>query len=207
MRDSGLLRLAAIFALAVLATTTQLSAQSILGITAQGTAALPNVEVANNGSIQFQNNASFPVSITFTTSSGAVCSDIVSLGAGQNSNSQTPQQLNMTVNYTITNLSNGQVRGPYGLEVGTGPITINVSSGLPDLDTVSIPVGGEIQFNSDASYVLTCSPANLIRPNLTSLNPGLNPVQTSNQSVNCTIASPSNGRAHNPNHQVSMMVS
>src|SRR5579864_3001042 len=118
MRDSRLLCLEAILALATLATTTQLSAQTVLGITAQGTAALPNVEIANNGSVQFQNNASFPVSITFTTSSGAVFSDIANLGAGQNSSSQTPQQLNMTVNYTITNLSNGQVRGPYGLEAG-----------------------------------------------------------------------------------------
>ena len=114
----------------------------------------------------------------------------------------------MTVNYTITNLSNGQVRGPYGLEVGTGPITINVANGLTDLDTISIPAGGQLQFNSDDYYGLSCTPANLVSPYLTSLNPGANPVQTlSSQSLGCTITSAINGRTHNANHHISLIVS
>jgi len=72
LRNLRLLHLAAILAVASLATTIQLFAQTVLGVTARGTAALPNGEIANSGSIQFKNNASFPSSIKFTTSSGDV---------------------------------------------------------------------------------------------------------------------------------------
>jgi hypothetical protein len=135
-----------------------------------------------------------------------VFSSVTNIAAGRNRGTLTPQQLNVTVNYSITNLNNGQVRGPYGIEVGTGPITINITNGVPDLDTVSIPTPGQVQFNSDASYSFACSPANLISPDLSSLNPGLNPVQTlSSQSVTCTIGTAAdNGRNHNQNHQVNV---
>ncbi len=75
--------------------------------------------------------------------------------------------------------------------MGSGPIRINISNGLPDLDTVSIPVGGQIQFNSDTTYGLTWVPENVLSPVLTSLQPGLNPVQTSpfGQPVSYTITS------------------
>jgi len=206
LSNSRLLSVAAIFSLIASPATVRLSAQTILGVTAQGTAAQPNVEIDNTQSIQFQNDASFPISITFTTSGGIVFSSVTNIAAGQKGGTLTPQQLNVTVNYSITNLNNGQVRGPYGIEVGTGPIAINITNGVPDLDTVSIPTPGQIQFNSDASYSFACSPANLISPDLSSLNPGLNPVQTlSSQSVTCTIGTAAdNGRNHNQNHQVNV---
>lgn len=104
------------------------------------------------------------MSIIFTTSSGGVSSNVANLAPGRASSVQNPQQLNVTVNYTLTNLNNGQIRGPYGIEVGSGPIRINVSNGLPDLDTVSIPVGGQVQFNSDATYGISWVPENVLSP-------------------------------------------
>lgn len=197
----------AILALASLVTTIRLSAQTVLGVTPQGTAAVPNVEIGNSGNIQFQNNSSFAISVRFTTSSGAVFSNIGNLAAGQTSSSQAPQQLNVTVNYVIINLSNGHVQGPYGLEVGSGPLAINIANGLTDLDIVSVPAGGQIQFNSDDYYGLACTPANEISPELTSLVPGSNPVRTlSAESVGCTFSSAANGRNHNVNHHMSMIV-
>ena len=144
MSNSRLLSAVAILSLVASTPTVRLSAQTILGVSAQGTAVQANVEIDNTQSIQFQNEASFPVSITFTTSGGAVFSSVTNIAAGQNSGTLTPQQLNVTVNYSITNLNNGQVRGPYGIEVGTGPIAINITNGVPDLDTVSIPTPGEV---------------------------------------------------------------
>lgn len=206
MRNSKLLCLATLV-LVSLATAIQLSAQTVLEVTAQGTAAVPNLEIGNSGNIQFQNNASFPISVSFTTSSGPVFSNIANLAAGHNSSLQAPQQLNVTVNYTIINMSNGHVQGPYGLEVGSGPISINVADGLTDLDIVSIPAGGQVQFNSDDYYGLSCTPANLISPELTSLAPGSNPVRTlTTQSVGCTFSSAANGRNHNVNHHTSVIV-
>lgn len=120
MSNSRLLSVAATLSLVVSPATVRLFAQTILGVSAQGTAVQANVEIDNTQSIQFQNEASFPVSITFTTSGGTVFSSVPNIAAGQNSRTLTPQQLIVTVNYSITNLNNGQVRGPYGIEVGTG---------------------------------------------------------------------------------------
>ncbi len=97
MKVKRLSCLSALAVLSALMATAQLSSQTSLGITAQGTASQGNVEIANTGSVRFQNNASFPVSITFTTSSGAVLSNIATIAAGAESDSQAPQQLNVTV--------------------------------------------------------------------------------------------------------------
>lgn len=154
-----------------------LSAQTVISVTAQGTAEARDTAIANGGGIEFQNNAAFSIAVTFTTSAGTEFGNIASVGAGQTGGFETAKNTNTTVNYMITNLNNGQIRGPYSIEVGTGPIQINISNGWPDLDTIDLPVGAEIQFNSDASYSLTCSSGSL-SPNLTSLQAGLNQVQT-----------------------------
>jgi hypothetical protein len=195
VRKLGLLAMLTLSAFAV-----SLSAQTVLNISAQGTAETRDVQISNGGGIEFQNNAAFSVAITFTKSGGTEFGNIASIGAGDLSSFQTGSTDNTTVNYSITNLSNGQIRGPYSIEVGTGPIQINISGGWPDLDTISLPTGEEIQFNADAAYTLSCDTGSF-SPNLTSLVEGLNTVQTlETEFSSCTIGTdadvPGNGKVH-----------
>jgi hypothetical protein len=148
----------------------------LLNITVQGGATQPDLKISNYDSIEFQNNAPFPVSITFTTTSGSVFNNIASIPAsGGRSTSQQAQKSNVIVNYTITNLNNpSQVQGPYGIEVGTGPMQINIQGGQPNPKTISIPSGGQIQFDNldSVSYSVSFNPLNSF-PNGTIL-PGMN---------------------------------
>src|ERR1700730_19277296 len=79
----------------------------LLNITVQGGATQPDEKIANGDWIEFQNNAPFPVSITFTTTNGTVFNNISSIpGSGGRSTPQQAQKSNVTVNYIITNLNN-----------------------------------------------------------------------------------------------------
>jgi hypothetical protein len=163
-----------------------------LGITLQGTASQPDVPIGNGDSIEFLNSARFPVKITFTTSSGKVFNDIPSIAAnGGRSTPQSAQQSNVTVNYTITDTNTGAPQGPYAVEVGTGPLRINIAAANPTpqtMSTVSIPLGGEIQFDCDASYTISWNPANVVSPNVDPLLQGLNQVQTAQTGNQVTVA-------------------
>jgi hypothetical protein len=154
----------------------------LLNITLQGGASQADNKIANYDSIEFQNNAPFPVAITFTTTSGTVFNNIASIPAsGGRSTPQQAQKSNVTVNYTITNLNNPiQVQGPYGIEVGTGPMQINIQGGQPNPKTISIPSGGQIQFDNldNVAYNVSWNPANSFNPNVYPVQPGMNPVQT-----------------------------
>ncbi len=152
----------------------------LLNITLQGGASQADNKIANYDSIEFQNNAPFPVAITFTTTSGTVFNNIASIPAsGGRSTAQQAQKSNVTVNYTITNLNNPiQVQGPYGIAVGTGPMQINIQGGQANPTTISIPGGGEIQFDNldSVTYNVFWTPTNSF-PN-GSILPGMNAVQT-----------------------------
>jgi hypothetical protein len=152
----------------------------LLNITVQGGATQPDLKISNYDSIEFQNNAPFPVAITFTATSGTVFNNIASIPAsGGRSTPQQTQKSNVTVNYAITNLNNAnQVQGPYGIEVGTGPMQINIQGGQPNPRTISIPSGGQIQFDNldSVAYNVSWNPVNSF-PNGT-VQPGMNPAQT-----------------------------
>src|ERR1700716_2588696 len=168
----------------------------LLNITVQGGATQPDLKISNYDSIEFQNNAPFPVSITFTATSGPVFNNITSITAsGGRSTPQQAQKSNVTVNYTITNLNNSnQVQGPYGIEVGTGPMQINIQGGQPNPKTISIPSGGQIQFDNldSVAYSVSWTPANSFPNSL--VQPGMNPIQTGpsgNQAQTLTYSFPS----------------
>jgi len=167
----------------------------LLNITIQGGASQPDDKIANYDAIEFQNNAPFQVAITFTTTSGTVFNNIASIPAsGGRSTPQQAQKSNVTVNYTITDLNNNQSQGPYGIEVGTGPMQINIQGGQPNPKTISIPPAGQIQFDNldSVAYNVTWTPANSF-PNGT-IQPGMNPVQTGptgNQAQTVTYSFPS----------------
>jgi len=129
--------------------------------------------------IEFINSTSSPVSIAFTTTSGAVFHNIASLAAGANSGQISPLMNNVTVNFTITNLSaGGGTSSPGAIQVGTGPLRIDIVGGNTSPDPVSIPRGGQLQLRPDASYQVSITPPNAFSPNVTSITPTNSPVMT-----------------------------
>lgn len=168
----------------------------LFNITLQGGATQPDSNIANYDSIEFQNNAPFPVAITFTTTSGTAFNNIASIPAnGGRSIPQQAQKSNVTVNYSITDLNNPtQPKGPYGIEVGSGPMQINIQGGQPSPKTISISGGGEIQFDNldSVTYNVSWTPANSF-PN-GPIQPGMNAAETGpsgNQAQSVTYSFPS----------------
>jgi hypothetical protein len=150
-----------------MATASELLYQTwLFNITVQGGASLPDEKIANGDWIEFQNNAPFPVSITFTTSSGTVFSNIPNIPSGGRSTPQQAQLSNVTVDYVITDLNNNQSQGPYGIQVGPGtvanpaPLLIPITNANPPANevTISVPLGGWIKFNCDQTYTITWTP-------------------------------------------------
>jgi len=151
-----------------MATASELLYQTwLFNITLQGGASLPDEKIANGDWIEFQNNAPFPVAITFTTSSGTVFNNIPNIPSGGRSTPQQAQLSNVTVDYSITDLNNNQVQGPYGIQVGPGtatnpaPLLIPITNGNPPANEaiISVPLGGWIKFNCDQIYTIAWTPA------------------------------------------------
>jgi hypothetical protein len=152
-----------------------------IDITSTGSAQQPDTNIANTDNIEFKNLAPFDVAITFTTTSGTVFNNIPDIPRnGGVSAPQSPQMMNVTVNYSIKNLSTNTSQGPYGIEVGSGPMQINLANETPDPPTISIPHGGKIQFDNEdsVSYDISWSPAGVFTPNVNPLVSGMNQMQT-----------------------------
>lgn len=138
----------------------------------------PNTSMNFSDTIEFVNNTTYAVSIAFTTTGGVVFGNIASLGPGQNTGQLSPNINNVTVDFTITNLSGGGASSPAGIQVGTGPLRINILADNTSPDPVSIPNGGQIQFHPDASYQISFTPPNAFTPALSSITPTNSPVLT-----------------------------
>jgi len=131
-----------------------------------------NIEMAITDTLEFTNNAPYPVSIVFTTTSGTVFTSISSLaGNGASSPAQSPKINNVTVNYTITNLDTNAQSTPCGIQVGVGPLRINVLASNTNPDPVSIPESGQIQFFPDEDYEISIVPPNAFNKSLSSISP------------------------------------
>src|SRR6266478_2754987 len=124
-----------------------------ININQQGQANPGGVQISNDQSVKFSNNSGSTISITFAPtaiSNETVFNDINNLASGANS-TEAPLVSDITVNYSVT--MNGQIAGPFAIEVGTGPLEISVTSGAPTPLNGAIPPNGEIQFNStDVQY-------------------------------------------------------
>jgi hypothetical protein len=138
----------------------------------------PDISMGLTDTIEFTNNTTYPVSITFTTTSGNVFSSIATLGPGSTSAAQSPQINNVTVNYTITNLTAGKTSAACGVQVGVGALRINILAANTNPDPVSIPRSGQIQFHPDVSYQITITPPNALTPTINSISPTSSPVLT-----------------------------
>ncbi|MBV9572943.1 MAG: hypothetical protein JOY93_02725 [Acidobacteriales bacterium] len=151
---------------------------NVITINASG-AAQPATTIGNSDSISFHNAAPNAIKITFTNSNGTVFNDIPSIGVGQTSAAQNPQQINQTVNYSVTNLSSQGVQGPYAIEVGSGPLRVNIVNGNAtpaSMATVEIPQGGQVDLYCDNAYTnFGWTTANVFTPTIGSLARGSNP--------------------------------
>src|SRR5215813_14213070 len=99
-----------------------------------------DINISNIDTIEFTNNTSYPVSIVFTKTSGNVFTDIPMLSPGASS-AQTPIGgiNNLTVDYTITNLNANLASNPCGIQIGTGPLRVNILASQTNPDPVAIP--------------------------------------------------------------------
>lgn len=137
------------------------------------------IKIASIDTVSFYNGAAFPVNIVFTSN----FPQISNLQPGQTSPAIGGSPLNVTVNYTVYNANTGQATGgPYAVEFGTGPLVVHISNLNTSPGSIAVPAGGEIQFNSDATYNVTWkysngSPANVWNPQPGQIAVGLNGVQ------------------------------
>src|SRR5262249_28082226 len=67
---------------------------------------------------------------------------------------------------------------PCGIQIGTGPLRVNILASQTNPDPVAIPRSGQIQFHPDASYQITFTPPNAFSPTTTHISPTNSPVLT-----------------------------
>ncbi len=143
----------------------------IIGVGGTGQPVPP---MSNSDQVEFQNNAGFPVNITFSNN---LIPAINGLGNGQTSGAVGPIP-NATVDFTIQNANNNQITGgPYSMEFGIGPLVINVNNYVLSPGTAAIPNGGQVQFISDAQYAISWVPANIWNPEPGTISKGTNAAQ------------------------------
>ena len=172
-----------------MATARQLHQEALLDITiAVGGVVSQNayIKVGQLDSIEFTNNAGFPVDIVFT----GTLTNITNLLNGRTSGSQGGNQpLNVTVNYVINNHNTGQqTGGPYAVQFGVGPLTVTITADNPSPDPIAVPAGGTLVFNADANYNIQWSQAGIWSPQPAQVNKGggppTNPIMTAQPGAN-----------------------
>src|SRR5215470_15924387 len=131
------------------------------------------VQITDSQPVKFNNNSGSTISITFapTAITGRkVFNDINNLASGQSA-TESPLVTGVTVNYEVWyQLQN---YGPFAIEVGTGPLEISVTNGIPTPNRAAVPVNGEIQFAAtDQQCSLSWSPSNPTNPALTTVYVG-----------------------------------
>jgi hypothetical protein len=108
--------------------------------------------IANQQQVTFNNNSGSPVNITFEADAFGVVvfNNISNLTT---STTQTPQVNNRTVNFN----TDGSTTYPYAIQVGNGPMYVNVDAGECTPETVVIPLNGTIQMASSdgVTYSIT----------------------------------------------------
>jgi len=144
-------------------------------------------------SITFTNNSGAPISIQFETNpvypNQIVFNNISNL-ANNTSNTQQPQVANATVNYNV--IANGTSHGPYAIQVGNGPMYVQVtydttkSAGQCNPDPIAIPPGGTLEMvSTDYTYEVAWPTSDPFTPPLQWIYAGVanNTPHTANNSV------------------------
>lgn len=148
---------------------------------AQRLASGPHHSGSGQQSITFTNNSGSAVDIRFEPnpvySNVIVFNDIVGLSSNH-TNTQTPQVANGSVNYHVVV---GATRyGPYAIQVGSGPLYIQLSydSAIGKIvstpDSPAIPAGGTVEMvSADLTYNVSWSSGDPFTPALTSVGVGV----------------------------------
>jgi hypothetical protein len=181
-----------------IANTPEVALLNVINIDTTGQSQSPGIIIGDSDTIEFRNNAPFPVSIQFVCANGPVFNNIARIAPNTTTATQAPQKVQITTDYVITNLNTNFSQGPYSIEVGINtqtvpaPLLVPITGGNPPqgLSTVAVPQNGWIQFSLDQSYNVTWNPG-------TAFSGPANPVsgspvyhaQTGNQDVNYTLAS------------------
>jgi hypothetical protein len=144
-------------------------------------------------SITFTNNSGAPISIQFETNpvypNQIVFNNISNLANGT-SNTQQPQVANATVNYYVT--SGATSHGPYAIQVGIGPMYVQVTydnakgAGQCTPDPIAIPPGGTLEMvSTDYTYSVGWPTSDPFTPPLQWIYAGVanNTPHTANNSV------------------------
>jgi len=150
-------------------------------------------------SIAFHNGAPFPVNIVFTSN----FNEISDLQPGADSAAEGgTSSLNVTIDYSIYNANTQKITGgPYAVQFGNGPLTVNISSLNTSPDPIAIPNGGQIAFNSDEAYKIAWEvggqSATVWSPQPSKMSVGVNGTQTAlpggnGETVTYSITAPSN---------------
>lgn len=131
------------------------------------------VKITDSQPVKFNNNSGSTISITFANTAitnQRVFNDITSLASGQSA-TESPLVTGVTVNYEVWwGLQN---YGPFAIEVGTGPLEISVTNGLPTPSRSAVPQNGEVQFNAtDQACSVGWSPTNPTNPAITTVQVG-----------------------------------
>ena len=134
--------------------------------------------------ITFTNNSGASIDITFVPNpvlpNQVVFNDILGLSptAPNNTNTQTPQVPNGSVNYNVN--VGGTQYGPYAIQVGNGPMYVQITNSVCTPDPVAIPHnvtvgGGTLELvSTDVNYAV--GPATFSQrfaPTLTTVGVGL----------------------------------
>lgn len=128
-------------------------AQQPIDINSQGKASPHNRTMGNTDTVVFNNNSpTDSATVAFQGAGADVFPDPPPISPGTSSGSLSPQESDVTVNYEVT--MGGNTTGPFSIQVGTGPLQIDVisSSGATDLPKAAIPNNGQIQFYDETDY-------------------------------------------------------
>lgn len=128
------------------------------------------IQIGPSDTISFHNGCTFPINVVFSAGGFGT----VTLQPGEDSSALGGVNLNVTYDYWIEKGAT-VTGGPYAVQFGIGPLQVVIVSATGG--TVAIPNGGEIQFNSDASYGISWTfgngqPANVWSPQPTQIPQG-----------------------------------
>jgi hypothetical protein len=155
------------------------TAQNIT-ISGTGLATPQAVPIANGQQVTFTNSSGSPINIVFVADPAhtgvSVFNNVSGLSptAPNNTNTQTPQVNDRTVNYNV--VIGGNTYGPYAIQVGSGPIYISVTGSNTTPDPVVIPTNGWVEFfATDTNYTVTwqASTGDPFYPPITSIAVGV----------------------------------
>lgn len=122
-----------------------------------------NQPMGNSDTVTFKNNdANDQATVTFLGAganefsyNGSTVSSVTVPAGGGTAGPLTPNSSNVTVDYEVAVGAN--TGGPFSIEVGTGPLQINIvdDDGDTDLPTAEIPNNGTLVFNNEDENTAT----------------------------------------------------